>query len=350
MTSTDLDAFIADETAASDEKDREIMRLRGKVADERRAKQAALRDLEISDRRLELIAGLADREPPAPISLRGDSAKAQATAVLCCSDWHVGELVDPGQVAGLNEYNPAIAKKRLERLAVGTGWVLDALAGGWQIRDLVLWLGGDIITGYLHDDQRESNSMSPTEEMLFARERIIGIIRYLLDRSIERIVVPCSFGNHGRTTHRPRCSTAAKNSYEWLLYQMLALEFAADPRVDFEVASGAHLYTEVYGRTIRWHHGDAVRYQGGVGGVTIPLNKAIARWDDARQADYTVIGHFHQLTDLGHAVVNGSAIGYGAYSLQIGASPETPAQAFFLIDERWGKRLLTPIYLEDPNE
>ena len=34
---------------------------------------------------------------------------------------------------------------------------------------------------------------------------------------------------------------------------------------------------------------------GGVGGITIPLNKAISAWNNQRMADYDILGHYHNL-------------------------------------------------------
>ena len=140
--------------------------------------------------------------------------------------------------------------------------------------------------------------------------------------------------------------TAAKNSYEWLLGKILEGELAGVPGVDVYVADGAHEYLDVYGTTIRFHHGDDVRYQGGVGGLAIPLRKACDSWDSFKVADITVIGHWHQFVDYGFAIVNGSLIGYNAYALSIKARFEPPRQAFFLIDKDRGKTLVAPVFVE----
>ena len=102
----------------------------------------------------------------------------------------------------------------------------------------------------------------------------------------------------------------------------------------------------MYDYTVRFTHGDQVGYSGGVGGVTIPLNKKIANWDVGRKADVTCIGHFHQYMSLPHAVINGSLIGYGPYAVSIGAKFEQPQQSFFLIDSRRGKTASYPIWVE----
>ncbi len=44
-------------------------------------------------------------------------------------------------------------------------------------------------------------------------------------------------------------------------------------------------------------------------------------------------------------VTNGSLIGYNAYAQKIGASPEPPMQAFFLIDQERGLCHMTKIWV-----
>jgi len=150
----------------------------------------------------------------------------------------------------------------------------------------------------------------------------------------------------GNTTTKRRHSTGAKNNYEWLMYHQLRRLYKDEPRVEFHIADGAHLYMEIYDWTLRFHHGDDVRYQGGVGGLSIPLRKATDSWNIGRHADITIIGHWHQFFDCNYAVVNGSLVGYNAFALGIKARYEPPMQGFFLMDRDRGKRLVSPVMVD----
>jgi hypothetical protein len=129
---------------------------------------------------------------------------------------------------------------------------------------------------------------------------------------------------------------------------MLALHYQAlnEKRVKFIIPESYLAYVQVYDQVLRFHHGDGIKYHGGVGGITIPLNKAIAQWNKAKHANLDVIGHWHQLRDVGNYVCNGSMIGYNAYALSIKADFEKPRQAFFLMDRDRGKTINGPIFLE----
>ena len=133
------------------------------------------------------------------------------------------------------------------------------------------------------------------------------------------------------------------------MYYQLKNYFAREKRVEFIIAEGYHIYLDVYGNLIRFHHGHHLRYAGGVGGITIPANKAIAQWDKIKQSAVDVFGHFHQTMDCGKFLTNGSLIGYNAYALSIKASIEPPYQTCFIWDKRRGKTFVAPIFLDSDN-
>ena len=167
---------------------------------------------------------------------------------------------------------------------------------------------------------------------------------HFLSKHFSEIVVPCNYGNHGRTTRKPRHSTGARNSYEWMLYHVLAKSLKG--KACFEVSDGYHLLLDCYGKTVRFHHGDGLQYQGGIGGLTIPVEKAIAAWNKGIRADLDVFGHWHQSQQNPKWICNGSLIGYNAYSVAIKAPYEPPSQTFFLMDRKHGRTITAPIFLD----
>ena len=243
----------------------------------------------------------------APITPRErKSGLLEGTCQVLASDWHVEEQVRPEQVAGRNRYNLEIAQSRMEKFFEATSWGVKFNRQAYKIRDLILWLGGDFITNHLHPDNVETNLLSPPEALAYVHAALVTGIRYLLqDKELERIVVPCNDGNHGRMTDKMRSSSRCAMSLETMLYGFLAREFEKEPRVQFIIAQGSHLYYEVYGRTIRYVHGDETKYGGGVGGITVPIYRAMAKWQTVRQADLTCLGHYHQRISLNDLICNG---------------------------------------------
>lgn len=283
-----------------------------------------------------------------PVAIRpGKERGSEAVALWIASDWHVGEKVTYGQTNGLNEYNPTIAKARGEAF-FRNGLRLTKLQNkGVHIDTVILALLGDFITGHLHLDAVENNYLPPVEETILAQNIIIAGIEYVLKHSTYKLVIPCHSGNHGRTTKFSHFGSENGHSLEYFMYQSIANYFRNEPRVSITIPEGSHSYVDVFGRKVRFLHGHDVKFNGGSGGITIPLNKAIAQWDKACPAFLTCLGHFHQKFDGGNFLVNGSLIGYNAFALSIKASAEKAVQTFALIDKKQGKTIVAPIFLDE---
>ena len=304
--------------------------------------------IEELDSQLDVLSILKEQQPSnKTYSVVAKKDKAdEATAVLVVSDWHVEETVDPKTVSELNSFNLEVADRRIEKLTQSALRLTEIERGGTDVPVLVLALLGDLMTGYIHEELREENALSPTQTLLWLRERVTRMIRTIRDQgNFREIIIPCSYGNHGRTTIKPRHSTAYKNSYEWLLYKILEQDFTDG--VTWLIGESYHTYLDVYGKTFRFHHGDSVRYQGGIGGLTIPLEKAIASWNKARVADLDIFGHWHTSQQNPKWISNGSLIGYNAYALSIKAGYELPQQTYFLFDKKRGRTGTWPVFLEE---
>ena len=305
----------------------------------------ALRELDECQRQLGIMSMLDSK--PHEIKARLKSASSEGTAVMVASDWHVEERVDPETVNGRNCYDPKIAAKRADNFFRNGLFLVNLMRSGIKIHDLVVPILGDIISGYIHEELQESNFMSPIEATQLGMDMICSGIDFLLkEGDFSQIVIPCCVGNHGRTTGRTRINTRAKNSFETILYRGVAKVYRNNPKVKFIIESGYHTYLKVYDYKLRLHHGDALRYQGGVGGITIPVNKAIAQWNKNIPADLDVFGHWHTFMDGNNFISNGSLIGWNAFALTIKATYNVPEQSFFLIDKEHGKTIVAPIHVE----
>jgi hypothetical protein len=290
------------------------------------------------------------RTPPKIISRYAKVGTREMTPVVLASDWHVEEEVQAESIAGRNEYNLEIADERIKRFFRAIVWHVEhhRASGRITIRDLVLWLGGDLYSGFIHDELKETNSLQPTLAIRWLIPRLRDGIYSLLEHlKLERLVIPCSHGNHGRTTKKSQVATGYANSFDWLMYHSLKDEFRDDPRVRFEITASAHQYVDVYGNIVHFHHGDEVQYQGGIGGLGIPLLKAVPMWDRVKPALVHCIGHWHQFRDLGRALVNGSLIGFNAYAQKIRAEFEEPRQMLFFVDsKRGGPHMVTKLWVD----
>ena len=127
------------------------------------------------------------------------------------------------------------------------------------------------------------------------------------------------------------------------MYTNLRQQFKDEKRITFVISESYHCYLRVYDMTIRFHHGHTIRYMGGIGGITVPVNNKIMRWSkNPIKVDLDCFGHFHQLVDGGQFICNGSMIGYSNMGALFGGF-ERPQQSLFLIDKIRGKTVHIPI-------
>jgi hypothetical protein len=314
-----------------------------KVADFKRERKQYLDAIAERDAQLEALLGISS-STPTPTKVKADkSFDAEATFVAVASDWHVEETVDPRSVNGLNKFNLEIADQRINKFWKNVVRLAEIQRNGAKIDRLVLILGGDLMSGYIHDELKETNELSPTETVLWLIDRITGGVEFL-SKHFGEIVIPCVYGNHGRNTLKPRHATGAANSYEWMMYHILAKHLSH--KATFHISDGYHLLVDLYGKTLRVHHGDGLKYQGGTGGLTIPVEKAIASWNKGIPADLDIFGHWHQSQQAPKWICNSSLIGYNAYAVAIKAPYEPPSQTAFLFDKKHGRTGTFPVFCE----
>ena len=303
---------------------------------ERSHRKQLQQDVELLLRQSEVMSTLADTAPemyesyapPEETVSGGDAA-----VLLVLTDWHYEEKVDPSTINDLNKYDPSIARERLKVVVERFLGLLESTRLISNVNHLVIPVLGDLITGHLHDDQKESNHMFPTEALLEVRDCLHSTIDTLVkETGIRDIDIYTCWGNHGRNTVKPRASTSHQTSYEWLLYKWMAKDYAKTS-VRWHVKNSYFNMANVCGKKIRLHHGDAIKYQGGVGGITIPVLKAIRNWDDGLKADLDIFGHWHQFMWHPKFVACNCLIGYSAYAQKIVKAPYSlPSQTYVVID------------------
>lgn len=325
--------------------DAELARLRSEVATLRGRYKAALSQIDRERERSDALVSLKGIRSVGNTGGRqnGSRRRHAATAVLMLSDVHAEERVDPATVNDENEYTLDICQRRLDELQARFFDMLDHERRLADITRVVVWVGGDTITGHIHPDCMEVAQLSPQNATRWIAERLRGLIDAVAKRA-KSVVVCTNAGNHGRSTEKNRVATELDHSWEQLMYYTLARE-ERNKNVDWRIATGHLGYLDLDGFVLRHTHGHSIRYSGGVYGLALPAGKAIAAWDVHRRADLTIFGHYHSWNwvDGSRYISNGSVIGKTAYSVHIKASTrERPRQGFFVIDH--GRNEVTRAY------
>ena len=85
------------------------------------------------------------------------TGKVLGVPTLLASDWHWGEVVDRKQVGGVNEYNLSIANRRAKSLIENTIKILRNEFSRKDIPGIVFALGGDMVSGDIHEELSRTN-------------------------------------------------------------------------------------------------------------------------------------------------------------------------------------------------
>lgn len=333
-----LAAEVADSLASTSQlaADAELARLRAEVASYRNRYKAALAQIDKERERANGLASLASLKPVAlNKGVKGRKrVRHDATAILMLSDVHAEERVLPETVNGENDYSLEVCQKRLAELEERFLDCLEHERNQADVRRVLIWLGGDFITGHIHPDCVEVAQLSPMNATRWIAERLRGLIDSVAKHA-EQVVICTNAGNHGRSNEgKPRVATELDHSWEQLMYFTLARE-ERNKNVQWQIAEGHLGYVNLDGFLVRTTHGHSIRFAGGVYGLALPASKAIARWDAGRKADLTIFGHYHSWGWLRGAryVANGSVIGHSPYADRV-ASPERPCQGMAIVDHR----------------
>lgn len=248
------------------------------------------------------------------------------------SDEHYDEHFTLEQTNGINEQNLDISENKVHKYIQRLIRLLEREAIDNPVPFMVMPFMGDMIAGELHDKDERASTLTPTEASRFAYRMKRTIIDSLLKSSpVEKIVIPCVDGNHGRTTVRRTPGFNQRYSHEHEIYLRLADYYneKGESRVSFYIPETDFAVMPIVdGFTLCVTHGDSVKGGSGIGGLAPSLLRAVSRWRMAYPADLYILGHFHQFWDLNNILCNPSAVGYNPFAASLGLPPNPPSQIY----------------------
>lgn len=269
------------------------------------------------------------------------------------SDLHFTEQTTAEETMGLNTFNTDIAVKRLQQCAEGAIRILDDHAAPTtRYQGIIVNLGGDIISGDIHDELRQTNRTRTVQDRFgqsltyaassfdAAFEAVEALIPFI-DAVAERVgvaVVNSVVGNHGRNGEKFTYKGHVHNSFDYLVGKLIEKHYAKTERVRVNVAESTDLIYDVYTSRFLLTHGDRMGVKGGDGfiGSIGPIMRGNKKVRDhlanyGIMYHYTLMGHWHQYQAHSNLVVNGSLCGPNGYSTDGRFNPEPPQQALFMV-------------------
>lgn len=296
------------------------------------------------------IAGY-DPDPPEWLAREG-RAGARGVPATIWSDWHYGEVV---RMPGINLYDKAIAKKRIQRLAETTVDLAYNHMGRAKISypGCVVALGGDMLGGDIHEELMKTNDRTTQQAIEDLIDLISGGLE-LMASSFGKLFVPCVVGNHGRSTKKMQMKERVFTSHEWNVYCGVARHFKRSKHVQFLIPETADCAFNLFGHRYMLTHGDSLGTKGGDGiiGALGPILRGTLKTHRSeaqigRDFDTLLIGHWHQYITLPGLIVNNSLKGYDEFAhLVLRAPYSRPSQALWFTHPEHGITAHWQVYLE----
>lgn len=355
----DLEADDVDALAEESVEEMAAVDLMVKLAEVRRDRSLAAKRASVAEQCLKeaeaVLAALTVTNdgwsPPKWLSPAKPKSGSHGTLMLLLSDMHFDEVVRPSEMSNLNAYSRDIATQRLERWAKNVVKLARDYLAGVRYDGFVLMMGGDSLTGNIHEELKETNEDTVFGSLLYYAEILAAALDLLLDEFGRGLVVEAP-GNHGRNTRKPRAKLRARDNLDWLLVNMLAKEFKKDQRVDFQINDEADSYFEVYGRGQLLTHGDQVTGGAGIGGIWPPIKRMQARkaqnyMSMGKPFETMWLGHWHQYISSPGMVVNGAMKGADEYARINNFPFEEPQQALAVMTPEHGITIQTPVFCMD---
>ncbi len=268
---------------------------------------------------------------------RPKSGMRPGTPQFMLSDLHFGETVTLAETLGANQYDLKIAAERVAECFDNMLWLRRDMARTVQCDDTVLYLNGDIVSGDIHDELKETNDGGLRAQCDAAFASLLPGIKAFADATPGVLHVVCIGGNHGRLTHKQHIKNGTEHSAEHLgVYDPLRRVIGdMGGKVSWHIPNAERYILSIHERRVAVQHGTMIRSQGGIGGTLVPMTRWVTRTNDA---DLYLFGHFHEADAYGKIVKNGATIGPSAYTKWLGIEDRPPEQVGFILDPRHGVR------------
>lgn len=270
---------------------------------------------------------------------RPPGLKHSHIVLLHLSDFHCGEVVELDQVNGLNRYDSKLFEVRLARFFNKAVSLLTEHWSSGKIERIIVLLGGDLVTGEIHEELAKTNDEYVPETVRRVGEALAGGLALLRSKLKVPVDVHTTPGNHGRLTRKLEAKGFAANSWD-----TLSAYFAEAALKDSDVAwsyppSGEALM-KIFDYNVLGLHGHNLGGGQSAGtGVYGPIYAMVRGMWKTRQSyldrgirlHYQLICHYHTTVVMPLGAANGSLIGpseYGMNTLKI--LPE-PAQQNLIV-------------------
>ena len=239
------------------------------------------------------------------------------THVLHLTDLHYGEVTKKDEVDGFGEFNPDIAKRRLESLGQSILKKTQAQRHGYNVPHLHILGTADFISGDIHHELQVTNAF-PCPVQATECGYALGALVAMFAPHFETITADMiTLDNHGRLTHKYQSSEGGVNNWSYVVAKVMSQHVArlSNVRVNIHAKSsalvpiGPERYLIFHGHQMKGWAGKP--YYGFDRRVAMEAVKRMGVKDQAFTK--LVFGHFHTATNEKDWQLGGSLSGTNTF-------------------------------------
>ena len=274
------------------------------------------------------------------------NSTSEHTLVALLSDLHIGEVVKPEQVGGLDEYNLEVFDRRINQWADNLLYLTELKRTRLDVPQLEIFGLGDFVSGEIHDELVRTNEVHIIEQVYYAVKHISEVLLRLAPH-YEHITFTGVVGNHGRNARKPYAKDKQTLSFDFLIYQMLGMVLKNQENIEFIIPESFFHYRDVLGTRFILTHGDQIR--GALGIPLYGINRVRTQLKDILgdlNFDVLAIGHFHHYFQSDFVICNPSFKGTDEYALTGFFGANRPTQILLSIHPEHGIVSTEHIYVD----
>lgn len=336
----------------------------GQLENTRQERNLLKRQLKAASQRKAIVDDIVERlspiilpmKPFEPVSLAQKAGKdvIEETLVLVLSDTHCDQVVTPGEVDDLEEFDFPIAVRRAEVLVEEMlKFTLTSLAN-FRFRKLKILAIGDFTSGELHGHVNRSYFGEQfTNDLAIAQ--LFSHMFTELAAHFEEVEVVTIVGNHGRLTQKIEYTKEAiPANHDTLIVKVAEIHCKDVKNIKFTYPGGLSTIHNIEGWNFYLHHGHGQKSGSETwtrakrkSQTIVPLHRG--------KVNYLVTGHFHtegtvRVSGGATLIGNGAFLACDPYSYQGIEEAGVPCQVIFGVHKRNGVTWRLPIAIRTKDE
>ena len=266
-------------------------------------------------------------------------------AVLKCSDWQLGEVINPRETEGFGEFNHAIAERRMFSIVDSfIDWV-NAMRHAYRIDEVRIFREGDLVSGNIHKELEITNEFPAPVATAKAGFMLAEVAARVAAHFKTVIVEGVDADNHGRMNPKPQAKQKAQNNWCYLAAVVAEEALKKHKNVEFRWTEGMKYLTNVAGFNFLIQHGDGIKSSLSIPYYGLERDRAresTKRMNTDKTFHYVSCGHYHVPALIsGNILINVSLPGTTEFDHSCGRHAP-PSQVAFLVHPTHGMFNLIP--------